>query len=1011
GEYIHSMDISQNGDVLTYHESNELRIRRGKIWSALPQLPSRVQNIQDIQYRNNNDIWFGTNNGLFLFRQSSTRWTSQKYNHPDSRNRINEIVKTSSGDIWFGTGSGVEILSSTGKKTSITHVGAFPLNEITGLAEDSEGGIWITSGNSFLGAYRFFNNEWKHFSVTTDSEEIFIHKIRSDKKGRLWFLGLAQNTFALPEKQPGAFVYEKNNFTRWGTNEGLLNGRVYSFAEGKDGAYWFATYGGLSRYLNGDWKHWTRANGLISNRIFSVATDSANTLWFADQHNGIGTIDAESNIRYFTTKDGLVGNNVWEIAVDSSGIVWYTSGEGLGSFYKNTWCKYDVKTGLHNSRLWSLLPLKDKVLVGTMGAGLAALDLKESSQPLPRIIIEMPVTDYEYAFIRWKKFGYWGEPAPLDIYSRFQLDNNEWSDWSTLREVTLKNLSSGNHTFTLQARNLFGDDAGKSSTINFTIPLQWYKRPTYYLTVSSLVLLVLILLISISRRKHKHTKDILDRDARYRELFEESKDVIYISTPEGKLLDINQAGVELFGYSSKQELLLANIERDLYFDPASRSSMQKNIIAKGFTKDFEIMLKRKDGKKLFVLETSSTVRNDRGDIVAYRGIMRDITEQKNLEEQLRQAQKMESIGTLAGGIAHDFNNLLGIIEGYTSLAERSINIPEKITKHLDAIHKSVTRGAKLVRQMLMFARKSDAKLESVNVREIIEDIHKFIEETFPKTITCKLDIEKNLPLFVADGTQIHQAILNLSVNARDAMPNGGTITLSALTVGNEKLQSRFPEAKSTQYICLAVSDTGQGIDEETKNRIFEPFFTTKEKGKGTGLGLSVIYGIMKTHNGFIDVESSIGKGTTFQLYFPYVQSKPIVPEELLLSTEMLRGTEAILIIEDEIMLGESLKTMLEENGYTVLWAKDGIEGVEMYNIHQSDIALIISDMGLPKLNGADAYKQIAAINKNVKVIFASGYLQPDEKQELFDTGIKDFIHKPYDNHTVLKTVREVLNGA
>ena len=376
GEYIHSGYIAPNGDVLAYHESNELRLRKHDKWIALPPLPQHIQNIQYICYRNNGDAWIGTNNGLYLFRQSSSRWSSKKYTTPDSRNRINEILKTSRDEIWFGTGSGVEILSPGGEKTSTTHIGKIPLNEITALGEDNEGGIWLGSGNSFKGTFRWYNNQWEHFPILNNDDGVYIHKIRKDHKGRLWFLGLSPSPFTSKEQQPGAYVFESGKFTRWSTAEGLIHGRVYSFVEGKDGAFWFATIGGISKWKNGKWKHWTSDQGLISNRIFTVVIDSSNQLWFADQFNGIGTINAHDEIHYYSTSDGLISAKVWELCVASNGTLWYASSGGLGCFANNQWSTFGGSTGLHNSRLWSLLPIKDKILAGTLGAGLAILNLK-----------------------------------------------------------------------------------------------------------------------------------------------------------------------------------------------------------------------------------------------------------------------------------------------------------------------------------------------------------------------------------------------------------------------------------------------------------------------------------------------------------------------------------------------------------------------------------------------------------------------------------------------------------
>jgi len=498
-------------------------------------------------------------------------------------------------------------------------------------------------------------------------------------------------------------------------------------------------------------------------------------------------------------------------------------------------------------------------------------------------------------------------------------------------------------------------------------------------------------------------------EGKYRSLFEESKDCVFISTPDGKIQDMNPAGVELFGFTSKDELIQLENVVELYANPTERERVKIMLEKNGFVQDYEYVIKRKDGWYRNVLETSSAVLDEKGNIIAYRGIIRDITDQKRLEEQLRQAQKMESIGTLAGGIAHDFNNLLGIIMGYSSLLERHKSDENKFKYSIDAINKAVQRGANVVKQLLTFARKTESLIELVNVNAALEELKKLIPETFPKTITFSLHLKKELPSIVGDANQLHQALLNLCVNARDAMPNGGELIAGTSMVEGNVLREKFHEAIEEEYLVVSLQDTGTGINEITRSHIFEPFFTTKERGKGTGLGLAVVYGIMKGHHGFIDVESEEGKGTTFFLYFPVpskktesLESKHHKPERV------LGGTETVLIVEDEDFLGELLKNIIEEKGYTVLWAKDGLEEVNMYRNNMQKISVVVSDLGLPKLGGREAFLLIKQFNPEVKVILASGYIDPQVRSELFKSGIREIVQKPYEEYEILSKIREVI---
>ncbi|HEY4611840.1 MAG TPA: PAS domain S-box protein, partial [Bacteroidota bacterium] len=501
-------------------------------------------------------------------------------------------------------------------------------------------------------------------------------------------------------------------------------------------------------------------------------------------------------------------------------------------------------------------------------------------------------------------------------------------------------------------------------------------------------------------------------EEKYRALFEESKDVIFISTVDGRFIDLNPAGVALFGYASKEELLQVDIARELYFNQNDRKAFHRIIEQHGFVRDFELALRRKDGEKLIVLETATAVRDEDNAIIAYRGIIRDITERKRLEEQLRQAQKLQSIGTLAGGIAHDFNNILGIIVGYISRLARDKTNLERVEQSIHAITKASERGTGLVRQLLTFARQTDVQLESVNVNVIIDEIARIVRETFPKTIALTLELAQNLPSIVADSTQMHQTLLNLCLNAKDALPHGGQLHITTDVKDGTRLRQHNSKAQDDTYVCISITDSGTGMDEATLNRIFEPFFTTKRRGAGTGLGLAVVYGIVDSHHGFIDVYSEVGRGTTFRLYFPNPQVNPSQPGSRLEQSEPVPGgSETILVVEDEDMLLELVKGTLEAKGYHVLSARDGVEAVDVYRQHHQTIAAVITDLGLPKLGGLESSLEMKTINPQIKVIFASGYLDPNIKTELQQAQAKGFIEKPYDPDEVLRRVRTVIDTA
>ncbi len=510
----------------------------------------------------------------------------------------------------------------------------------------------------------------------------------------------------------------------------------------------------------------------------------------------------------------------------------------------------------------------------------------------------------------------------------------------------------------------------------------------------------------ISERKRAEAA-LRESEIRYRSLFEDSKDAIIVSTMDGRLVDINKAGEDLFGYTRK-EMMEMDI-RELYADPADRLRFQQEIERHGAVHDYEFTFRRKDGGELQCVGSEAVRRAEDGTILGYQGVIRDITEHRRLEEQFRQAQKMESLGTLAGGVAHDFNNLLTIIQGFSELllADKKEDDPEY--EDLQKIYTAAKNGADLVQGLLAFSRKAEIEPCPVNLNHELRRVRKLLTRTIPKMIEIKLSLADDLERVNADSTQMEQILLNLAVNAKDAMPGGGKMTLETRNVSlDEEYCNEHLEAKPGRHVLLSVSDTGHGMERDVVDRIFEPFYTTKKPGQGTGLGLAMVFGVVKSHGGHITCYSEPGVGTEFKIYLSVIEAEEELDGG---TTQELHafGTETILLVDDEELIRDLGERILSKVGYKVLTAGNGLEALEVYRKKKPEVSLVILDLIMPEMGGDRCLEEFLKIDPGAKVLIASGYSAKGRTEDLIQAGAKGFIGKPFTKNAMLKAIRRVLD--
>jgi signal transduction histidine kinase len=384
---------------------------------------------------------------------------------------------------------------------------------------------------------------------------------------------------------------------------------------------------------------------------------------------------------------------------------------------------------------------------------------------------------------------------------------------------------------------------------------------------------------------------------------------------------------------------------------------------------------------------------------------------REMEQRLRQSQRLEAVGTLAGGVAHDFNNILTIIKGHVSLLSGESARPERVRDISATLDRAAQRGTDLVKQLLAFARKSDGSFTSVNVNQQVLEIVAMLREAFPRNVSFELDLDRHLPDILADPGQLERVIINLATNARDAMPDGGKITFSTRREQGGQIPSVASAEKDQPHLCLSVGDTGVGMDEVTRQHIFEPFFTTKPKGKGTGLGMPVVYGLMQSHNGVVDVWSEKGKGTTVSLFFPIPETAVPLPEvKSVAPAKPANGTETVLIVDDESDVRYFMQIILQTHGYGVVAARNAEEALQILQARGDEIHLVFSDLGLSKMDGFGLALHVRKSYPRIKIILSSGYIDSAIKARMAEVKVDGFMSKPYETPVMLEMVRSILDG-
>lgn len=840
---IKAMDISEDDEVVAVYLSDEVRIRTGNRWSPVRFNYPSITDIGTVKFRKNGDLWVGTDHGLFLYRRSSSRWTYWSEPPPDLRNSVNEILRTRNGDFWLGTSDGIEIHRTNGRVEHISTVKGTPLCVITGLAEDFEGNVWASSGASFPGAFRWDGKSWDRFSVS-DSGGVYFHKIRLDRKGRLWFLGIGEFFPPMGGSQPGAFVLENGRFRRWGESEGLISGRVYSFADGSDGSLWFGTFSGLSRWKNGAWTHWSSHRGLHAGRVFTLALDKSNKPWFGDydDRSGLATIDENDSVKYLTSADGPPSQNIWDIKFDDFGKMWVVTRSGVSRYDNGVWSNYDEKSGLSHVALWPVLPLEHEVYVGTAGKGVAILHRGETFTPDPHIFLNNPLMEGNNVILRWKASAYWGEVPQGEVFSRYRINDQPWSSWKQEEEVSLPSLPPGNYSYVVQAKGVFGNFDPQGAQGAFTVPLPLHLRPVFLMPVGALAVAVVALGITLLVRKRNHNREIRKSEEKFRTVTEMTASAIFIFD-NSRILFVNTAAEALTG-RPKEELVSMVIGDVIH--PSDHSLIQENGLPDTESRRYECRLITRSGDVRWVDFISGWISFQ--GIRVRIGTASEITERKHAEEKLR------------------------------LLASELSSTEERERRRLASyLHDTIGQTLAFSKMKIRLLQKSstphelDSRLQEIRdlIDQSIADTRSLTYELSPP-ILYELDFVAALEWLMNQIAGKHHLEITLEDDKRPKLI-GDELRIFLFHATREVLVNAAKHAEATRvvislresdgYILLKVQDNGVGFDSSRASPAAD---------MNGGFGLFNIRERLRSIGGMLDIDSVPGRGTSVSITVPSV---------------------------------------------------------------------------------------------------------------------------------------------
>ena len=1029
GVPISQFEVAADGTI--YGTAGGTLVKRDPDGTVTQQLisPGGGPFVSDMMIDREGSVWVGT------YGRGATRFRGTPFMPIGAAeglavDMVHAVLEDRDGGIWVGTGGGgVNHLHGAQIDTYSVQTGHLAGNFVIGLREARDGAIYVAGNNGFS---RIANGTATVYGpadgIPAPNQ---VRDVLAARDGTIW-LALPTGLMRFAPGEPRIFDRD----------DGLPDDFVLTLLEDPDGSIWIGLRRGLARLRDGRIESWDTADGYPDGAASMLHRDRDGVLWIVGGGLGLTRMDRDGRFRAFRQRDGLCEDLTGGIVEDDRGGIWVSSNRGIfrvdraeiaamdADTSARLTCKlYSRESGMrsreanggtnpaalraHDGRLW--FPTVEGLVV--IDPTRLSLDL-----PPPPVVVEEIVADGRIVTsdppvipagtrnveIRFAALTF---VSPELVRFRYMLEgyDRDWIDAGERRSAFYTRLPPGRYTFRVIGANAEGtwNEAGAALDLRVRALFwqTWWFRTLVALAIAALLWLLYGARVRQLRRRQHELEDLVfersTAEARWRDLFENATDAVFTTDLAGHITSFNRTAEQMTGRSRDEllenhvtELLPPELRADFPWPPASGPHPTA------------CELRTKDGRTLRV-ELSTRVLVESGEPVAVLAVCRDVREREQLEGQLRQAQKMEAIGQLAGGVAHDFNNLLTIIQGNGELLMSELDADDPRRQDLAQIVEAGHRASALTRQLLAFSRKQVAQPRVFELGGLVTTLEPMLRRLLGEKVAIAAIVPERAAHVRADPAQIEQVVINLAVNARDAMPEGGTLTIETTIADVDENAQWAGGPPAGRYALLSVRDTGEGMDEFTQARIFEPFFTTKEQGRGTGLGLSTVYGIVQNAGGHIRVYSKPGEGATFRVYLPLV-SAAVETQQAGAAAKLPGGSETILLVEDEDAVRALTARVLRRLGYTVVEARHGRDAIARAASHPERIDLLVTDVVLPEMSGGRVADALRARQPGLPVVFMSGYTDDEIVRADLDKPGTSFLQKPFTAAELASRVREVL---